>query len=186
MRFRTSLITLILAILSTASAHAFTHDFQVMREANPVKLTFNEGGTIGTSTADDIVYTCGGSAVFGLDHVHGIYSPSAVVSIKLLNSNDYVTISPAIENLVEVTIRYEPNDKKNYTNIKVYASRDGSSWGSALSGTSINYTYYGYVLVHLPKNAYYLKIVNDDGSKDVSITSIVYTQTDCNCFEYVP
>ena len=179
MRFRTSLITLILAILSTASAHAFTHDFQTMRTP-PETLTFNApSSTIGTSS-DGIVYTCGGSARFWTDHVSG-----TKISINLLNSNDYVTISPAVEKLVEVSIRYQPYER-NYTNIKVYVSRDGSSWGSALSGTSINYTNNGYILVHLPKNAYYLKIVNDDGSKDVSITSIVYTQTDCNCFEYVP
>lgn len=178
MRFRTSLITLILAILSTASAHAFTHDFQAMREANPQTLTFT-GSTIGTAS-DGFVYTCGESAVFGPDHQSG-----SLMSVKLLNSDDYVTISPAVENLVEVTIRYIPYER-NYTNIKVYTSRDGSSWSSALSGSSIDYTNLGYIVVTLPKNAYYLKIANSNGSKDVSIRSITYTQTDCNCFPYVP
>lgn len=179
-RFTAHIIAFLLvfcAIPAQAVNKTLTHTFA------STPMTFENDNKVGRSTTSPIVYTCGGSADFGASHaVDGYTSP---LSIRLLNTGDYVIISPALKQLSKLTINFIPSDKTR-SNLKVYLSEDGSEWGTALAGDDISYTANGKVVADFETGVYYVKIVNNNGSNDVSIKSIEYRFDDCNCFTYTP
>ena len=165
---------------ATVSAETITHNFNDMYYADPRTLILSSGNTVGT-TPEDIIYTCGGNATakFWNDHVFG-----TKISAQLLDYGAYLIISPAIENLTEIAITFEPTSEVR-DNLKVYISEDGSNWGTALSGDAISYTK-GMIRATFPAGNYYIRIFDNNGSYDASILHISYTKENCNCFRYIP
>lgn len=153
----------------SVKADSFTHDFGAGLPA----VTYT--GSTQCTTSDGYTYLCGGEAEFGF--------VSSVIYLKLNNTNDYVTVAPATENLTEIAIHH--NAGKKLTNIEVYLSNDGSSWWGPVPEANMTYNTSN-IIARFGKSAYYVKIVNTDGSKDINIRSIQYTTTDCNCFIYTP
>jgi len=155
------------------------HNFDAMYHADPATIELGSGSTTGT-TSDGFTYTCGGTATakFWMDHVYG-----TKIGINLLNYGDYVTVSPAITNLTEIAISFEPATEIR-NSVKVYISTDGVNWGDPLT-EDISYTK-GTIRAAVPKGNYYIKIVDTNGSDDTSIMQINYTSEHCNCFRYVP
>ncbi len=158
------------------------HNFDAMYHADPATIELGSGSTTGT-TSDGFTYTCGGTATakFWLDHKY-----NANISINLLSYGDYVVVSPAITNLTEITISFEPADEIRNT-IWVYLSTDGINWGDPLREDidDISYTK-GSIRAAVPMGNYYIKIFDSNGSNDASIMQINYTSERCNCFRYVP
>ena len=161
-----------LLTLCVPKMQAFTHNFQ-MKNIDPKTISFSASNTVATSTNDNIVYTCTGTA---------FASYNSVLTIPLLDNGDQVVVSPAIEGLIEVTISYYPS--QIYTSIRVDVSQDGSSWTNIPEGSGATYNK-GIITVRVPKSAYYVRIRSNNGSNDAYIQQITYTTTDCNCFPYV-
>lgn len=180
-----TIFVIMVLVLSSAVLPAFsadiTHNFHTKFTDRPQTLTISDN-KIGNSTNDGFTYTCGGKAEFGYDHVYG-----TKICIKLLNSNDYFTVSPAIDDLATVSVMYisKTKDCTACTNIKVYISSDGSTWGSPLPASRVSY-HTGFVTAIIPKGKYFIKILNSNGSNDLSITTVVYTPVNCNCNTYIP
>ena len=64
-----------------------------------------------------------------------------------------------------------------YTNIQVYISKDGATWGEPLSDG--NYSMLGIDLA-FPQGDYYIRL-KSTGSPKVWIDAIKYTWGDCDC-----
>lgn len=157
------------------------HNFDAMYHADPATIELGSGSTTGT-TSDGFTYTCGGTAAkFWVDHVY-----ETKIGINLLSFGDYVVVSPAITNLTEIAISFEPASEKRNT-IWVYLSTDGVNWGDPLREgiDDISYTKGG-IRALVPMGNYYIKIFDSNGSNDTSIMQINYTSERCNCFRYVP
>ena len=153
------------------------HDFNEMNTM-PRTINFEDGNTFARPTTDDITYTCGGTATakFYTDHVYKL-----IISINLLSNTDYVIVSSPSEPIASVRISYY-SESTVYTNLKIYASSDGSDYGSPLSAL-----YESRVInAEIPIGSHYLKIRNE-GSTKISIIKMEYTRESCNnCFRYVP
>ena len=152
--------------------HVFSTDVAKFDKVNNVA---NKQATM----KDGFVYTCGtSSAVFGAEL---IYSTS-VIAINLPNSGSEVSTS-VIENLTQVRISHYPNAE--CTNLKVYVSTDGTSWGDPLSGDAMEYGL-GTTFADIPKGNYYLKIANSS-SAPFSIIEMRYTTdpSSCACLQVV-
>ena len=152
------------------------HDFNEMN-ATPRTINFGPGNTSATTTTDDITYTCGGTATakFNTDHVY-----TSKISINLLSNTDYVIVSSPSEPIASVRISYYPASTV-YTNLKIYASSDGSDYGSPLSALYES----SVINAEIPIGSHYLKIRNEGRTK-ISIIKMEYTRQTCNCFRYVP
>ncbi len=161
---------------SAVLGDVITHDFNQMN-AKPRTINFGTGNTSATTTTDDITYTCGGTATakFYTDHVH-----KSVISINLLSNTDYVIVFSPLEPIASVRISYY-SESTVYTNLKIYASSDGSDYGSPLSALYES----SVINAEIPIGSHYLKIRNE-GSTKISITEMKYTRETCNCFRYVP
>lgn len=153
----------------SVKADSFTHDFG----AGSPAVTFT--GNTQCTTSDGYTYLCGEKAEFGL---------VSSICLKLYNTGDYVTLSPATKDLTEVYI-YTTSSAVGFTSVKVYLSNDGSSWWGPVPEANMTYNKLG-IIARFGKSAYYVKIVNTDGTNKVTIRSIQYTTTDCNCFIYTP
>lgn len=166
-RFLSILIFGLLSTLTSLSAHAtdISHVF-----ASGCNFT-NDNKT--STTSDGYTYSCGGSAVYA--------SVDSKIQLKLYNANDYVTLSPAIEDLVEIRIY----TFQNTSTLRVCLSSDGSTWGDPVPSSRMT-AFSGYVKVKIPKGRHFVKILQTSGTPDVNISQITYTTTDCNCFEYIP
>ena len=79
-----------------------------------------------------------------------------------------------IPNLSNLLVYYYP--KSQHTNIQVYLSKDGVSWGDPLSGT---YTTTGIDLT-FPQSDYYIRLTNTTATT-VWIEGLYYTWGDCDC-----
>lgn len=114
--------------------------------------------------------------------------PSSQISVALTHSGDYVTLSPAMGDLSEFVINFTSNTKKtaDYTNIKIYISEDGSTWGDPLPTNRVNCALAGTVKAIIPKGTWFIKVLNTNGSKPVYITTLRYTPVNCNCNTYIP
>lgn len=169
-RLLSILIFGLLSTLTSLSAHAtdISHVF-----ASGCNFT-NDNKTC--TTSDGYTYSCGANATFG--------AISSTTYLKLYNANDYVTLSPAIDNLVELQI-YHNTISGGATSVRVYISDDGSTWGEPLPESRMTYRN-SYVLVKIPKGRHFVKILQTSGTPDVNISQITHTTTDCNCFEYIP
>lgn len=132
-----------------------------------------------TITTDKVTYTCtGGTTQFWLDHQFG-----TVYSIVLAESVGTVTTTKVNE-LIGFQILSRPNSKND--KVKVYVSKDGVDFGTALSGDKITYDKSGTIDVSIPRGNYYIRIVNTNSSSKCSLTRIDYYLDHCNCFEYIP
>lgn len=159
-----------------ALGDVITHDFNQMN-ASPCTINFEDGNTFARTKTDDITYTCGGTATakFYTDHVY-----KSIISINLLSNTDYVIVSSPSEPIASVKISYYPGSTV-YTNLKIYASSDGSDYGSPLSALYES----SFIYAEIPIGSHYLKIRNE-GSTKISIIEMEYTRETCNCFRYVP
>lgn len=179
---RTIFMIMVLVFLSATPivcATEISHHFN-----DPTGRSF-DGNTSCTFTLSSgtYTYTCGGSAEFGIapntdDHIRA----------KLNHSDDFIYITSPIENLSEVMINFisSKTPLTGFTNIKVYISDDGVNWGDPLPEARMDYTLNSRVKAYIPKGNRYIKILNTNGSKPVYISMITYTQSDCNCFKYIP
>lgn len=149
-----------------------SHNFHTM-SSDATKLEFKNGNKTGITPL--LTYTCSGTnATFG---VTGVF-----VGLQLPSSGGQV-VTTRIDELAEFQIFHSPGSK--CTSIKVYVSKDGSSWSAALSGDSIAYSS-GYINVTLPRNNYYVKIAATANITEFYISGITWYQDHCNCFVYEP
>jgi hypothetical protein len=147
------------------------HDFSDMREAGRIRFT----NSYKVGTTDTLVYTCSGTSAEFTHTVDDV--------ISLPKNGSQVVISPAISKLSRVEISHY--QYSTCTNIKVYVSTDGTTWGSPISGSDIDYNAGGRIDVTLPRRAYYIKIANTTTAA-FTIYRITYYTEDCNCFLYTP
>jgi len=153
-------------VCATDIAHNFNNAYPEVNIASG-----NKSCTI-TQASGIYTYTCGGSAEFAL--------VNSQKRLKMTEKDDYVTLSPAIENLSELTINYTP-----IYHIAIYIStNNGATWEGPLQDSRLSYSASA-VKAIIPKNTCSVKIVHTDGT-DISISMITYTQSDCNCFKYIP
>lgn len=177
MRMKKILFTILcLLVLSPAVSRAetITHNFHEMSGLS--QLTFSSANKVGET--DLVTYTCSGTgATFGVTN--------SKICIQLPQNGSQVVTSPAIEGLTNFRIYHYPSSV--CSNINVYISTNGSTWGAALSGAAIEYGY-GVIYVTVPKGNYYVKIANSTATS-VSVFQVIYTteESSCsNCFEYIP
>jgi hypothetical protein len=168
-------IVLVLAILALpfyqANARDIEHHFHSMSKTNTISFTnLNKKAT----TNDGITYICAGAADFRHDS-------EWVLSLRLKDENDSVTIAPPLNKLSEIRIFRKP---ASATNIMVAYSRDGSTWTN-VSGGKISSTK-DCVTAILPVSAFYIKIYNTASGTPITIQQITYTFLDCNCFTFMP
>lgn len=152
-----------------------THDFNSMFTAKTLKIAADEK----VGTTDLATYTCTGeNAKFaGI-----VISKSRIVGIYLPETGSMVTTT-RIEDLYGFQMTYNPSDA--FENINIYLSTDSVEWGAPLSESELTERTGGSLDAHFPLNDYYVRIVNNDGGKDVFLKSIHYYMNHCpKCFEY--
>ncbi len=145
--------------VSSVEAGSVTHEF------NTGGITFSNNNKTGTT--DLLTYQCNGSAVFD--------SRQSTICLKMTNSSSEVVSDRPIPNLSGLQVFYY-SASYPYTNIKVYLSKDGVSWGDPLSGS---YSKDGIDLT-FPQSDYYIRLTNTTAST-VWIQGIKYTWGDCDC-----
>ena len=169
-------------ILSPAPCRAvsptYSHDFNAMWNDKTLEVVNHTG----TSTADDIVYTCSSGAQFFLSS-----DTDLELAIFLVASGAQVVISK-IQNLDSISITFTPSYSKSYPDVFTFEIlEDGDSeW------KTVTTTYQTTTLrtLKLPKvGDYSLRITKR--STNVYIKEIDYTCLDplsgCpNCFIYKP
>lgn len=177
-QLRTILWTLILLYPVFACAETITtnHVFQTMNKST--ELIFSNSYT--TAETNLLTYQCTSTGT-GANAKFDRYGGSTWSIVLPSSSSKYVTTT-CINELSGFTIGHYPSSKN--VNIKVYVSKDGSTWSSALSGDSITY-YSGTIDVSLPRNNYYVRIKNISGS-EIYLLNIIWYQDHCNCFLYEP
>ena len=170
------LVLIALCPVPVCAEHIYTpHDFQSMNKVTELILTNSNT----TASTELLTYQCTGTdAKFGKDHKFSTY-----FSIRLPKNGSTVTTSK-INELDEMQIAVIPADESR-DNIKVKVSKDSITWSAPLSGDSISYSN-GQITVTLPRNNYYVRIYNTNGSKNTSLTTISYYQDHCSCFTYEP
>ena len=174
------MVLVFLSATPTVCATVIAHNFN---ESSDRHFVGNTSCTFTPSSGTSYTYTCGGSAEFG--QAPNTNDP---IRAKLNHSNDFIYITSPIENLSEVMINFTSSitPLTGFTNIKVYISDDGVNWGDPLPEARMDYTINSRVKAYIPKGNRYIKILNTNGSKPAYISSITYTQSDCNCFKYIP
>lgn len=177
-----TIFVIMVLVLSSAVLPAFSadivHDF---RSATGRSFSDDFKSCTISLSSGTYTYTCGSNSSMGAD-------PSSQISVALTHSGDYVTLSPAMGDLSEFVINFTSNTKNtaNYTNIKIYISEDGSTWGNPLPANRVNYASAGTVKAIIPKGTWFIKVLNTNGSKPVYITTLRYTPVNCNCNTYIP
>lgn len=163
---------LLFPVFACAETITTNHVFQTMNKST--ELIFSNSYT--TAETNLLTYQCTGK-----DAKFDRYGGSTWSIVLPSSSSKYVTTT-CINELSGFTIGHYPSSKN--VNIKVYVSKDGSTWSSALSGDSITY-YSGTIDVSLPRNNYYVRIKNISGS-EIYLLNIIWYQDHCNCFLYEP
>ncbi|MBQ7997191.1 MAG: hypothetical protein IJ249_05930 [Paludibacteraceae bacterium] len=174
---RISVLTLLILSAATGNAENVTvvQDFDKMYRTDKT-LTTDKDYLVGTT--DFVTYTCSGTgARFFLDLVY-----NSKISINLPNRGSTVTTTQ-IEDLHGFQLHCYTT-KNNPPDLKIYLSKDGVDFGEPLTadhisvrGTSVD--------VSFPLEDYYIRIVNADGSPQVSINAIEYYMDHCpKCFTY--
>ena len=165
--------------LCGAESRTVSQNFDDMYNASPRTLTVTNTNTTGTT--DFVSYTCNGTkAEIFLD----LFNPegSKKIAINLKESGNFVTTT-VVSSLESVVISCGSQKEKSY--IKVYISTDGISWREP---DNINYS--SYITATFAAGDYYVKILNNASSNNVSIFEISYTYVDLsgcpNCFIYKP
>ena len=174
---RISVLTLL--ILSAATGNAenvkLAQDFDKMYRTDKT-LTTDKDYLVGTT--DFVTYTCSGTgARFFLDLVY-----KSKISINLPEAGSTVTTTQ-IKDLHGFLLHCY-TAKNNPPDLKIYLSKDGVDFGEPLTadhisvvGTSVD--------VSFPLEDYYIRIVNADGSPQVSINAIDYYMNHCpKCFTF--
>ena len=172
--FRIICVSLLVLCAPHLRAETITHDFDALFKSTKLILTNSNK----TGTTEEVEYTCGaGTERFWYDLVY-----SDKIAINLPNNGSEVSTS-VIENLTQVRISHYPNAE--CTNLKVYVSTDGTSWGDPLSGDAMEYGL-GTTFADIPKGNYYLKIANSS-SAPFSIIEMRYTTdpSSCACLQVV-
>ena len=173
MRRTISIFVCLCAVSLSVMAEEITHDFHT----DSGKTLAFTGTKIGTYS-DGIVYTCNGSAEFG---VRSLGNPICVI----IPQNDSVIISPAITGLTEmrITTYYTPT-----VTLGVKVSTDSINWvdqGTYSATTSSQ------AVVTLSKGNYYVSIKNVTSPSSVAYVRRMYYLYDpvedtCdNCFPVV-
>lgn len=170
----------LLLILGSAPCRAendtIVHNFQALNIAG--KISFTNSNRTGTVTADNIIYTCKGSANAHFDAIAG------EIILNLGASMDSVTTT-RIANLKEIKMINVSSSGQLTTDIKLKLSTDGSTWGDAILFTKGKKT----CGATFPKGDYYVKLYNSTSpSSRIYITELrfVTEPEDCNCFVYTP
>ena len=167
---RLTIVLLLCAGGMSLRAETIRHAFNSMTTSE--EITFTDNNTVGTT--DFVTYTCH-DCEFGANL-------SYQVSIRLLDTNDNVVISPALNNVRSLTVGYTPVSV-NGRNIKVYVSEDGSTWGSALDYADVKS---GSIELSIPEGYYFIKIQNSQ-STDIYISTVEYgfdACSDCHSYDY--
>lgn len=158
-------VILLLALsvaVSSVEAGSATHDFNTMAGST---LIFSNNYQTGTT--DLLTYQCNGSAVFA--------ATNSTICLKMTNSSSEMVSDRPIPNLSSLKVLYY-SASYPYTNIQVYLSKDGVSWGDPLSGS---YSKNGIDLT-FPQSDYYVRLTNTTAST-VWIQGFKYTWGDCDC-----
>ena len=148
------------------------HDFNSMFfTERTLKIAVDEK----VGTTDLATYTCTGeNAKFALI--------SSIIGINLPETGSMVTTT-RIEDLYSFQMTYNPSNA--FENINIYLSTDSVEWGAPLSESELTEGTGGSLVARFPMNDYYVRIVNNDGKKDVFLKSIHYYMNHCpKCFEY--
>ena len=155
----------------TLRAETVTQSFNDMSLKG--KITFT-GSTVGTT--DLVTYTC-----YGTGCKFGQNASSTGLYIRMLKTNDYVVISPALNHLKSIRMDCETTgDPKRI--LRVYVSEDGSTWSEALTDATSPMT--GAVQVPIPEGYYYVKVARVTGT-DIYIRSFMYEFDNCpSCYSY--
>ncbi len=151
-------------------AETISHGFNTMNKDKTIvfNMDFTEG------TTDLVTYTCHNCEF-------GPTASSSQVSIRLVDKNDYVVISPALNNLKSLYMVCETSVEPKSI-LRVYVSEDGSTWNDALTGAETPMA--GAMRIAIPEGYYYLKIANSK-STAIYIRSIAYEFDNCpSCFTY--
>lgn len=166
---------LLYPVFACAERTSTPHDFQSMVTKSELS-TANSNTTILT---DFVNYQCTGTnAKMWKDLASGQYW-----SINLPKGNTTYVTTACINELAEFQIVHYPTSTR--PEIKIYVSRDGSSWGDPLTTDYVTYSS-GAIDVTVPRNNYYVRIKNTSSTSDVSILRIIWYQDHCNCFLYEP
>ena len=144
-------------------ASSIIHKFTKMTYGTD--LTTSNENTVGTVNGS-FVYTCSSGAAFG-------YSAGYVIQVP---KNGVVETS-IVYGLRELVVY----NGSNSTNVKVYLSTNGSTYGDALTSVSSSAQA---LTATIPTGNYYVKIENKTNSA-ITITQIDYYRSDCNCMPYV-
>ena len=163
-------IVLLLCVgVNPIGAEVIRHSFHAM--SGNGTIAYSVSNTVGTT--DFVTYTCTGGA-FGVT--------GSVIAICLTETNSYVVISPALNNVQSFKVVTTSDLTDISSSVKVYISEDGSTWSSAL--TDISILMKGAMQVNIPAGYYFLKVQNTKAT-DIFITSVEYTFDACDdCFTY--
>lgn len=175
---QTRLWVILMAMPIMVHAERIPHEHHFPTLVSNSEITVTNSNT--TAETDLLTYQCSGGAKFNKDHIY-----KSQWSFNLLDYGSTVTTTK-IDELEEFTIGVITNsDVYDCTNLKVKVSKDGVNWGTQpiTSSDSITYTASS-IRVTLPRNNYYVRLYNTNGSKDISIISIFWYQDHCNCFIY--
>ena len=169
------------SVFSRAAVISYAHDFNALNGKGAIALS-NSSKTAAIDTILSLTYNCYNTGVFGADLVNTL--GAKVVSINLPARADSVIITPAIDDLKGVLIKYYTTKAAQF-GLNIYISTDSRTWrqlsGEEISGTS------GTITAAFSPGSYAVKIVNASGTKDtgISIFKITYETDPCpNCFEY--
>ena len=177
---RTNFRYCFLSVLLMTSLMAYAERTPIDHDFNAIVSTLSFANYNKIITSADMIYTCvGTNAAFAKDHLY-----NSKWSIKLPDRNDKVTTT-LIDELDAINIVHYPEDKP-CENIKIYVSNDSIEWGDPLSGSQITYNS-GTIEATVPRDSYYVRIVNSGSSKPVSLIEIIYYQDHCpGCFLFKP
>ena len=169
---RISVLTLLILSAATGNAENVTV-FQDFTSMSVSTMKYEDGNRVGIT--DFVTYTCSGkNTLFA-------YVSSRIV-IQMPEAGSTVTTTQ-IKDLHGFLLHCY-TAKNNPPDLKIYLSKDGVDFGEPLTadhisvvGTSVD--------VSFPLEDYYIRIVNADGSPQVSINAIKYYMNHCpKCFTF--
>jgi len=163
--------------ISRAQRESVIHTFQTDAE-DATKLQFKDKNKIGVTPL--LTYTCSNSATFGTYSVNYTYK----ICLLLMNTNDFVTTT-AVDSLRGVEIGFYPRGETRH-NVRLQLSRDSVHWSDSIVSDKMYNTNNGEIRASFVPGRYYVRLTNENGSKEAALWYIRYLFGDCNCVLYIP